>query len=245
MVSAALTFKVPQASFEGPLELLLDLIERRKLLINDVALAAVTDEYIAYTKSLEEHPIPETADFVYVASTLLLIKSKSLLPVLDLTTEEENTIEELAHRLKLYQLFRDISADIGNRFGVTMLYEKPFIAPSDPLFVTDKYSSVPALREAMNNVLSNLIKKPFTPQTTVRKVISLEDTMKQLEKRILTQFKMKFSDFTKDAGERGTVIVGFLAVLELVKQGFVNVRQEERFADIDIEREGIDIPKYS
>jgi segregation and condensation protein A len=240
----AYTFDIETVGFKGPLELLLDLIEKRKLLVNDVSLAAVTDEYIAYVKALEEHPIPETAQFVYVASTLLLIKSKSLLPILDLTEEEKGSVEELEHRLQLYQLFRDVSQEIKTRFGVTVLYERPFVAPTDPIFVPDRYATVDALASAIRDVLHNLPQIEVRPVARVQKVISLDDMMKRLEERILKQFKTSFKEFTKDAGERGDVIVGFLAVLELVKRGAVSARQEGRFEDIHIERDGVDTPRY-
>lgn len=239
----AYTFDIEAVGFKGPLEMLLELIEKRQLLVNDVSLAAVADEYIAYARELEAHPVAETAQFVLVASTLLLIKSKSLLPVLELTDEEESGIEELETRLRLYQLFRDAAGRVRERFGVLMAYERPFTEPADPLFVPDEYAAVGALNDAIRRVLQNLPKKEQKPEARVRKVISLEDMMKRLEERILRQFRTSFRDFTKDA-ERGDVIVGFLAVLELVKQGSVSVRQEGRFADIHIERENVDTPRY-
>ena len=90
-----MSFTVKQQQFEGPLELLLDLIEKRKLFVSDIALAQVTDDYIAHIKSSTEFPIADSAQFILVASTLLLIKSKSLLPSLDLTTEEQADIKDL------------------------------------------------------------------------------------------------------------------------------------------------------
>src|SRR4051794_29176459 len=93
--------------YEGPLDLLLELIEKRKLLINDISLAAVTDEYIAKINSLSELPVGETADFIALAATLLLIKSRSLLPTLALSGEEERDIKELEYRLAVYQILKD------------------------------------------------------------------------------------------------------------------------------------------
>ena len=92
------TAKTP--AFEGPLEVLLNLIEARKLHVGDIALAAVADDFIAYAKQFEEFPIAEGASFILVASTLLLIKSKSLLPALELTEEEKTDISELEARLE-------------------------------------------------------------------------------------------------------------------------------------------------
>ena len=96
-------FKVKIGEIEGPLELILDLIEKRKLHISDVSLSQVADEFIEYIKSFEEFPIQDSADFILVASTLLLIKSKSLLPNLSLTPEEQDNIEDLENRLATYK----------------------------------------------------------------------------------------------------------------------------------------------
>lgn len=241
-------FSIKTEAFEGPLELLLDLIERRKLLINDVSLAAVTDEYMAYVGTLEsghhENQLHETAQFVLVASTLLLIKSKSLLPVFDLTDEEEAGIEDLESRLKLYKIYREASVKIRTRFGMQMLYQRPFAAVTMALFMTDSYTTLQRIEEAISTVLVNLPKTEAPrAQVSVRKVISLEEMMKRLEKRITEQFRISFSAFAA-SGERGEVIVSFLAVLELIKQGIVMVRQKACFADFYIERESIDTPRY-
>lgn len=230
--------------FEGPLEHLLDMIEKRKLLINDVALAAVADEYIAYARALEEHPVAETADFVQVAATLLLIKSKSLLPIFELTDSEEGDIKDLEHRLKLYQLLRSVSESVQKQFGVTILYERSFIPPHDPIFLPDQWTTVPMLHDAIRGMLANLPQKTFVPKATVRKIISLEEMITKLEDRIIRQVKLRFSDIVKNDPDHKTSIVSFLAILELVKQGFVNVRQEGRFDEIHIEKEQVGTPKY-
>jgi segregation and condensation protein A len=86
---------VKTAVYEGPLDLLLELIEKRKLLINDISLASVTDEYISRVNSMESLPVGETAEFVALAATLLLIKSRSLLPTLILNDDESRDIKEL------------------------------------------------------------------------------------------------------------------------------------------------------
>ncbi len=238
-------FSIRTDVFEGPLEVLLDLIEKRKLLINDIALSAVADEYIAHVNSLEAHPLRETAQFVLVASTLLLIKSRSLLPVLVLTEEEEASIEDLEHRLRLYQLYRNASVPLKARFGTLLLHSRTFRAPTTPLFLPDRYTQVAALSDAMRTVLTNLPKKQrLQASVAVKKIVSLEDMMRRLEERILKQFKIGFRDFAGTV-ERPEVIVSFLAVLELVKQGLIMVEQQTRYADFAIEREGIDTPRYS
>ena len=238
-------FSVQTEVFQGPLELLLDLIEKRKLLINDISLAAVTGDFMAYVGALEEqeHHLRQTAHFVLIASTLLLIKSKSLLPVLDLTDEEEASIEDLETRLKVYKIYREASVMLRATFGSHMLYSRPFEPITTPLFIPDSYTTLANIETAISTVLVNLPKKILPRvEVAIRKVISLEDMMKRLEERITKQFKISFSKFSD--GERGNIIVSFLAVLELIKRGLIMVRQEARFADFDIERESVDTPRY-
>jgi segregation and condensation protein A len=226
------------------LDLLIDLIERRKLLVNDISLAAVTDDYMKYVAQLEERSLRDIADFIVLAATLLLLKSKSLLPVLELTEAEEESVDELETRLRFYQIFRTASQKITSLFGRKVAYERPYTEDRTPLFLPDKYTNMGALRDAMSSVIENLPKKVEKPKVAVRKVISLEEMMGNLQIRIEKQFKLTFKEFAGGSAERHTVIVGFLAVLEMVKQGMVMVNQGGRFHDIEIERHGPGVPKY-
>lgn len=239
-------FSIRTDVYEGPLELLLELIEKRKLLINDISLASVTDEYMAYVGTLEEQRLPQTAHFVVIAATLLLIKSRSLLPVLSLTEEEEASIDDLEQRLKLYRIYAHASVELRRAFGTRMLYARPFRADTTPRFRPDAYTQADRLYQAMSDVLADL-PKPKQPkqEVSVKKIVSLEDMMRRLEQRILGQMKVSFRSFSGGTHERAEVIVSFLAVLELVKQGIAMVSQQERYADFDITRENIDTPSYS
>ncbi|MDE2172553.1 MAG: segregation/condensation protein A, partial [Patescibacteria group bacterium] len=102
-----MTFTVKTQTFEGPLDLLLDLIEKRKFFISDISLAKVTDDFITHIKQFENMPMGESAHFILVASTLLLIKSKSLLPELALSVEEQGDIRDLETRLKIYKRIKE------------------------------------------------------------------------------------------------------------------------------------------
>ncbi len=236
-------FSIKTSGFEGPLELLLDLIEQRRLLINDISLAAVTDEYMARVAAMPER-ISERAQFVLVAATLLLLKSKSLLPALELTQDESQGIDDLEARLALYKIFRDAGADIRAAFGTHILYKRPFAPITEQLFLPDSFTTLSALGEAVARVLTNLPKtEPEKPQVAVQKVISLEEMMERLSSRISEQFRVSFSVFAQGT-DRAETIVSFLAVLELIKQGLIMARQESRFADFSIEREAVDTPRY-
>lgn len=237
-------FEIKTEVFEGPLELLLDLVERRKLLINDISLAEVTDEYMRQVSIMQELSLPNTAQFINLAATLLLIKSKSLLPVLELTSEEEGDMGDLELRLRRYQMYRDIARDIESTFGAKVTHERQYASDKKPLFVTDKFTTLSGLEEAIGGVLVNLPKKEIKPKVQVRKVISLEDMMTRLHSRIEKQMKLTFSELLEDSTERTNVIVGFLAILESVKQGSVLVAQMNRFEEIEIELEKTQIPRY-
>jgi segregation and condensation protein A len=238
-------FAVKTDTFEGPLELLIELVEKRKLLINSISLASVTDEYMSRVSAMQEQSLPHTAQFITLAATLLLIKSKSLLPILDLTDEEEASIEDLNERLKQYQLFRSIGSLLQSTYGTKRLYAPEYTPPRDPLFIPDSFTTLTSIKEAMGRVIQNLPKPVvLKPTARVRPTISLEEMMDSLKRRIETQMKTSFFDIKRREPERKTVIVGFLAILELFKQGDVLVSQLTRFADIEMEMERSEIPRY-
>src|SRR3989338_6951217 len=116
------SYNVKTQIFEGPLDTLLALIEKRKLFINDISLAQVADDYIAYVKGLENFPIADSSHFILIASTLVLIKSKSLLPTLTLSEEEEHNIENLENRLIEYQKYKALSRHLKERFNIHVEY---------------------------------------------------------------------------------------------------------------------------
>jgi segregation and condensation protein A len=238
------SFSIKTEVFEGPLELLLDLVEKRKLLINDISLAAVTDEYMNQVAQMQEMSLPGTANFIALAATLLLIKSKSLLPVLELTEEEEETIDDLENRLRLYQIYREAARNIGADFGIAISHEREFILEKKPLFHPDVFCTALELKEAMYRVIKELPVIEVKPRVQVKKVISLEEMMDRLQRRIESQIKLKFSELLENDAERTVVIVGFLAILESVKQGTILVAQLQRFHDIEIETSGTSIPRY-
>jgi segregation and condensation protein A len=237
-------FAVSTQVYSGPLDLLIDLIERRKLLVNDISLAQVTDDYLRYVAAHEESPLHDMADFIVLAATLLLIKSRSLLPVLPLTESEEESIEDLEQRLRLYSIYRSAGQSLSARFDRQPAYERPYRPWQRVVFMPDASVSTDRLAAAMFDIIAHLPKKTPKPAVRVKTVVSLEEMMNTLARRIEKQFRLTFHDFTGGSAERGTVIVGFLAVLEMVKQGTILVQQSARCADIQIESERPQTPRY-
>ena len=238
-------FTVKTQAFEGPLSLLLELIEKRKLFISDISLAKVTDDFIEHIKQFDNIPMSESAHFILIASTLLLIKSKSLLPDLTLTDEEQGDIHDLETRLKIYKRIKEASINISKLFGKHVIFTQSQSRPITAVFAPDPEFNLEKVLYCLRDLINRLPKKEKLPQVIVKKVMSLEDMIGTLTTRITSHLRMSFRDFTRDHKEnRVNVIVGFLAMLEMVKQGVLMVSQEATFGDIQMETKEVGIPRY-
>ena len=231
------------AAYEGPFELLLDLIEKRKVLVNEISLSEVTDEYIQQVRSEANFPMESAANFIAVAATLLLIKSKSLLPDLVLTEEEDADIRELEERLALYEKARQAARELSRIFGRHVSLPAGERTP-EPMFAPSADLSNASLAEALANALAALEKVEELPEARVRPMISIEEVMDNLTKRVQEALTLSFKEFAGNAKEKVEVIVSFLALLELVKQGAVEAAQHEAFADIRITNTAPAVPRY-
>lgn len=240
-----MAFTVKTHSFEGPLDLLLDLIEKRKLFINDISLAKVTDDFIAHVRQFENLPMGESAHFILVASTLLLIKSKSLLPELALTEEEQGDIRDLETRLKIYKRVKEASVHVAKLFGEEIIFSQSQSQPVNPIFAPAPEFTLEKALYSLKDLINRLPKKEVLPKHVVRKVISIEEMIGTLTNRITGALRMSFKEFTKEHKEnRVNVIVSFLAMLELVKEGVLHVSQENNFDDIVMETKEVGVPRY-
>jgi len=242
------SYTVKTAVFEGPLDLLLELVTKRKLFVNDVSLSQVTDDFISYIDKHEEFPIGESAEFIVIASTLMLIKSRSLLPMLKLTEDEEESIHDLEDRLVLYAKVKELALALKKIFGKQIIFEK--IPTKNPLvvFSPDSKTDTVNLLLALERVIDALPKKELLPKVIVKKVISLEEMIEKLAERVSRATKLNFKDFHNSKGvmtyeKKVSIIIGFLAMLELVKRGAIRVSQVDR-GDIEIESEIVGTPTY-
>ncbi len=239
-------YKVKTESFEGPLGVLLNMIEKRKLFINDISLAEISDDYISYLRNSNNFSIKDSVDFILIASALMLIKSRSLLPNLNLTLEEEKKIDDLEGRLKAYKEIRDLSEHVKKRFGKQIIFQKKQVkGVVEPVFSPDKNITKDSLFALAVESLTKIPKKQIAPRKSVRKVVSLEEMIDNLTERIKSSMKMSFADFSKkDKAEKVNVVVSFLAMLELFKQGSISVSQSISFGDISMENREVGTPHY-
>jgi segregation and condensation protein A len=226
--------------FEGPLELLLDLIEKNKLSINQVSLATITDEYIMEVKARVAVAPDEVAQFLVIASTLMLIKSRSLLPNMTVTDEEEQNIRNLEERLAQLRKMRECSGYItlyasrGER-----MYARTVVTDLPILFYPPKDITPSTLRNGIRTVIRALPYYTHTitiPEKSMQRVVSLEEKISELMVRVEESLTHSFKSFIGSAKEKTEIIVSFLALLELVKEGHVIAEQGEYFGDIAINK---------
>lgn len=232
-------YAVKTSRFEGPLDLLLDLIEKRKLSISDVSLAQITDQYLEHLKKFQNFPMEEVIFFIAIASTLMLIKSRSLIPNMELTGEEEQSIEELEERLKLYRRIKQLSLHIKNLYTKNILFSREGFKGTETVFAEPEGVDVKKLARILKEIVINLPAEECLPEAEVKKVISLEDKIQELTERIQQSLEMSFLEFSNSNKEEREekkleVIISFLAMLELVKQGVIMVRQSKLFDSINI-----------
>src|SRR3989344_3944693 len=149
-------YEVKLDQFSGPLDKLLELIEEKKLEVTTISLATVTDDFLNYLKAMadhEKHP-SVLADFVVVAARLLLIKSKALLPSLELTQEEEMDIRDLESRLKIYQEYRNASVLLQKLWAESQQsFARQYLMNLPPVFYPPQDLKVEDLDKAMRNLL--------------------------------------------------------------------------------------------
>jgi segregation and condensation protein A len=236
------TFSIETSAYKGPLETLLDLIESRKLSISDVSLASVADGYLAYVEKLPKLPLAETSQFVLVASTLLLIKSRSLLPTLEMTEDERESVEELERRLAQLKVVRSAAKLLRREWGTAPMLFAHRTPIGEPIFAPGEAS--PQTLHASVLKLVRLLPKPeHLASAVVAPVLALEDVITNLQKRLNSALKARWSELTRGASRHDS-IVHFLAILELVRSGSASVSQDRLFSDITIEVESLDAPKY-
>ena len=218
--------------FEGPLELLLSLIEGRKLDITQVSLAEVADQYLERLAAERENiSLANLSEFLVIAARLILIKSKMLLPVLEFTDEEEESMEDLELRLVEYKRFKDAAGVMDGMFS-----------SGRRSFSREKFLGAPETFSPPRSLSSEVLKRHFMSvlgdipvrEEVIEEVMSLEDRIVTLQASLRKRAEYGFRELIAVSENRMEVIVSFLAVLELVKQRYIIVRQGDAFGDIRI-----------
>lgn len=233
-------YEVKLAVFEGPLDLLLHLIEREELDITRVSLAQVTDQYLEYISRLEELSAEILADFLVVAARLLLIKSEMLLPRPPRTPgEEEEDVgaPALARQLVEYKKFKEAALELRQREEMGLrAYVRIAPLPRLERPLDLEGVSLADLVEAVRRALDVRPPIPAVSQVVAPFTVTVAEKMALIEEKLQRQRRVSFNRLLTQATSRLEIIVTFLAVLELIKLRGIEVQQERLFGEIFIFR---------
>lgn len=228
-------FTIDTQAFTGPFEALLTLVEKKKLHISEITLADIADEYIAYVRE-NEFRLSDATGFIHTAATLMLIKSRHLLPQFTVTDEEESDITKLEHGLKVYAIFKEQMQVLAARWATTPIYSACERKGEEVRFRPDSRITPARMRAAMHDVFNTVEQDVFKPQKEVTPVRSLKEVIGDISARIKQFVQVNFTELVQGVDRREHA-VSFLAILELFKQGEISLQQENHFAPITIHRE--------
>lgn len=230
-----MTYHVRTDKFEGPLELLLELIEKEKLDITELSLSKVTDEYLEYIRNNQDIKLDHLADFLTVAARLILIKSKAILPTLKFSEEEEAEIKDLTYQLAEYKKFKEISLVVGKMAEAkNFLFSRESFATIEPIFYPPEDIKVYDLKKYFLSVLAEIPIVEKLQEEFVTEIVTLEERINDLEGMLREKIQSSFSTLVENAKDKADVIISFLAMLEMVKQRLVQVEQRELFSEIEL-----------
>jgi len=237
------------AAYDGPLDLLLDLIKKNEMNVYDIPVAEITQQYLDYLKVMKQLDLEVAGEFIVMAATLIYIKSKMLLPT-DKDEEDgegEDPRAELVRKLLEYQAFKEAAKELGllqTERGkmFTRQITDYYLGELDPEDVgVDTFSAnFFDLIVAFQNVLAK--KEPKSQHEVFEEVISIEEKMIQIQSYLTEKKTVSFNDLFSERWTRNELIATFLAILELVRTRFAWVRQDQHFGEIVIERR--DEPEY-
>jgi segregation and condensation protein A len=224
-------------NFEGPLELLLELITSQKLEINQISLAQVTDQYLSVISDIEKVHPNDLADFLVIASTLILIKSRSLLPALPISPEEEKEIFLIEHRLKEYSRYFEAAKILRKilnqkKFIYTRElwrgFESGFYPPQNPPKAEDLAYHIRRIIEEFKTL--------FIPLKTqnISRIVTIEEKIKEILERVRQATYLTIEEIA-GSQNKAELILAFLAILFLFRQKYIMLYQERHFGTIKIE----------
>lgn len=232
-------YTVKLKEFQGPLDLLLQFTEEKRLDITKISLAKVTDQYLAYLKKIENISLEDLANFLVIASRLILIKSRMLLPSLELTEEEEEDIETLKRQLKEYKKFKELAKKIEEIAKVkNMAYSREKYRGFKTIFYPPKNFKLEDLKITFKKILEEIaLLEERLPEESIKLKISLEEKIKDIQKLLSNKIKTTFQDMTQKTKSRMDIIISFLALLELAKQKIITTKQDQLYGNITIKKQ--------
>lgn len=229
-------YELKTTEFNGPLDKLLELIEGKQLEITKINLAEVTADFVAYIKTIENLHPKLLADFVAIASKLILIKSHTLLPSLELSKEEEEEMKDLEDRLRLYKEFKLAEKNIKFMWAKKVSYGREYLLSSaEGQFILGQTITPEMLARILARITEELTFIFPKIETGNIKLVNFEEKMKELMERVSIAVSSSFREISKGR-DRTEIVVLFLAILHLLKDSLIKIEQRGEFEDIEISK---------
>ena len=225
--------KLHLENFDGPLDLLLHLVKNAKIDIKDVFVSTVTKQFLEFIESAKKKDIELAASYLVVAATILEIKSRELLPKYQEEVDEESEEDILIRQLEEYKLFKELTEELKEKHETEVFYREnqEEVVPTYSFSETD----INLLVEAFSRVLLYYSDKPrsagMEQRTLAKETMTVAMVIVEMEE-IIAKGSLSFFAFFGESPSREKIVVTFLAILEMVKMGKVEVTQENNFKDI-------------
>lgn len=229
-------------NFEGPLDLLCHLVDKNKMDINQIKISEITDQYIDYINKMQELNLDVTSEFILMASTLLFIKSKSLLPK-QVEDEAELTEEELVHRIIEYKKYKEISKKLKELYQV---YSKRFYKVPDKIELPARKLEQNYSKDLIEQSYKNLLEKNKSKinknainieKIAITETVTVTSKVKDIFKELVKKHKFIFSKLcTSKKYTKLETVTAFSGVLELSRRNKIITNQEKNFGDILVEK---------
>ena len=222
--------------YEGPLDLLLELIEQAELDITKVALAQVTDQYLAYLQRVSEHRLEDLISFLLVAARLLQIKSEALLPrPTELEPGEEDPGDALARKLVAYKRYKQVAIHLADRSQAGLkTYLRLAASPAPDAKLDLSSVGLEDLQRAFMDALAAAPTGPALGDVVIAYRIRIRDQIQIIINALRESGRTTFHNLFRNAKSKLEIVVSFLAVLELIKQRQVTVQQDDLFGEIEL-----------
>lgn len=236
-----LTFKLE--NFSGPLDLLLTLIKKSKLDIEDIQISDLTEQYLDIMKDISKVDMEVASEFIEYAALLIEIKSKKLLPKIVDTEEDELDPEYILKlRLREYQMFKEVNEKLGKLESNDKFYKSPE-KEANKFRIIIKDMELDKLLDAFVGIMHrvNKIEKSKESKEIIKETFTVEQKISSIKDTLISRSKLKFSELFLDTSSRDEVITTFMALLELIKMQVIRVSQDDLFSDIQIEKTGDEI----
>ena len=235
--------KIKLPSYEGPLDLLLDLVEKNEMDIKDIQVSVICQQYLDYLNQLRELNLEVAGDWIVMAATLLYIKSKMLLPPEEEETEEEGPDPRtvLIEKLIEYQAFKRAAHELGvlesergkvfaRQIAEHYLEDISLDEPSVNTFSANLYDLVQAFHQVLTQASKELVHEVFEPE------VSIEEKMEAIRGRLAVEGRFTFMSLFPKPWTKSELIATFLAMLEIARLKLARVAQEKVFGEIMIEK---------